>query len=225
MQQRITQEEPFSSTFLHLEKSRGLAIASLVIGVISCVTLGFGGLGSLTGLTLGIVALYKIRKHPDRYDGGSLAVAGIVTSVLSIIITVAVVSVWLVGAVRRYSAEVVRRNEIAAAHRLYTIGQMQSACLVTQQRFLTLEELRSGGMIDHEAEADGYRYVVRIEGDSFEAHAMPETYGSTGRYSFYVRGDSENGESYVHGGDHRGGESNVADPIVGTRRYLQIIEN
>src|ERR1700752_1209431 len=43
---------------------QGFAITSLVIGCLNFVTMGFLGLGAITGLTFGIVALRKARKLP-----------------------------------------------------------------------------------------------------------------------------------------------------------------
>jgi uncharacterized membrane protein len=62
-------------------KTNGLAIASLVLGI-----LWLFWLGSLVGLVLGLVALKQIK---DRNQGGrGIAIAGVVLSVL-----------WLVGLV------------------------------------------------------------------------------------------------------------------------------
>jgi hypothetical protein len=64
-------------------QKKGLAIASLVLGVLSICT--FAGLvvGGLVGTILGIVALVKANSSPATHGGKGLAIAGIVTSVLS----------------------------------------------------------------------------------------------------------------------------------------------
>ena len=44
----------------------GLAIASLVLGVLGLPTLGLFGVGALTGIILGIIALVHANNRPDR---------------------------------------------------------------------------------------------------------------------------------------------------------------
>lgn len=58
-------------------KTSGLAITSLVLGVLGAVSCG---LTALVGLVLGIVALVKINKSQGRLSGGGLAIAGIAVS-------------------------------------------------------------------------------------------------------------------------------------------------
>ncbi len=55
----------------------GLAIASLILGLLGFVTVG---VASLPGLVLGVVALLKVRKVPARLTGSGLAIAGICVS-------------------------------------------------------------------------------------------------------------------------------------------------
>jgi type II secretory pathway pseudopilin PulG len=65
---------------------KGLAIASVVLGVLSLFT--FAGLliGGTVGLILGIVALVKANGSPATHGGKGLAIAGIVISVLSFLV-------------------------------------------------------------------------------------------------------------------------------------------
>jgi len=62
---------------------KGLAIASLVLGVLSICTFAGLGIGALVGTILGLVALVKANSSPATHGGKGLAIAGIVTSVLS----------------------------------------------------------------------------------------------------------------------------------------------
>ncbi len=64
-------------------KTSGLAITSLVLGVLGLVSCG---ITSLVGLVLGIVALVKINKSQGRLSGGGLAIAGIVVSGILLLI-------------------------------------------------------------------------------------------------------------------------------------------
>ena len=71
----------------------GLAIASLVLGVLGLPTLGLFGVGALTGIILGIIALVHANNRPTEYAGKGFAISGIVLSVLSIIIIPLVVGI------------------------------------------------------------------------------------------------------------------------------------
>ncbi|MBI5387208.1 MAG: DUF4190 domain-containing protein [Verrucomicrobia bacterium] len=67
-------------------KTSGLAITSLVMGVLGCL-----GITALAGLVLGIVALVKIKKSEGRLGGQGLAIAGICVSGLMLL----VIPLWL----------------------------------------------------------------------------------------------------------------------------------
>jgi type II secretory pathway pseudopilin PulG len=62
---------------------KGLAIASLIIGLLSLPTLAGLGIGALTGIVLGIVALMKASQSPAEYGGKGLAIGGIIASAVS----------------------------------------------------------------------------------------------------------------------------------------------
>ena len=64
-------------------KTSGLAIASLVLGIVGPCTVG---LGSIIGIILGIVGLVKIGKSAGAKGGRGLAIAGIAVSGLGILI-------------------------------------------------------------------------------------------------------------------------------------------
>ena len=61
------------------DKKVGLAVASLVLGIIGFV---FGG--GLLGLILGAVQLSKIRKQPNIYGGKGMAIAGLILGIISV---------------------------------------------------------------------------------------------------------------------------------------------
>ena len=69
------------------QKRKGLAIASLILGIISIPTLGLLVMGALTGIALGIVALNQIRKDPAHYGGKGMAIAGIVCGVIGCVLS------------------------------------------------------------------------------------------------------------------------------------------
>lgn len=77
-------------------KTSGLAITSLVLGVLGAVSCG---LTALVGLVLGIVALVKINKSQGRLSGSGLAIAGIAVS--GILLLVAITAAMLLPALAR----------------------------------------------------------------------------------------------------------------------------
>lgn len=68
-------------------KTSGMAITSLVLGILGLVTCGMTVLLSApVGLILGIVAMNKIGKSPGQLRGKGLALAGIITSSLTLLL-------------------------------------------------------------------------------------------------------------------------------------------
>lgn len=64
---------------------KGMAVTSLVIGLLSIPTFGLLLVGAIAGVTLGIVGLVNANKQPEVYGGRGAAIAGIVTSALSLV--------------------------------------------------------------------------------------------------------------------------------------------
>lgn len=60
-------------------KKKGLAIASLVLGIV-----GFFFGGGLLGLIFGAIQLSLIRKYPNEYGGKTMAFAGLVLGIISV---------------------------------------------------------------------------------------------------------------------------------------------
>ena len=75
-----------------------LAIASLVCGILSILTVCccYGLPFNILGLGLGIVALVQSNKpdSQEHQDGKSFAIAGIATSLISIVITVLFIAIY-----------------------------------------------------------------------------------------------------------------------------------
>jgi hypothetical protein len=67
-------------------RRQGLAVTSLVIGIISILTLGLLFVGPISGLILGIVALKKANRTPSQFGGTGLAIGGIVTNAVALVI-------------------------------------------------------------------------------------------------------------------------------------------
>ena len=64
-------------------KASGLAIASLVLGILGFFTFGLTG---IVGMILGIIALYQISKKPLEVGGQPMAIVGMVLSCISFVL-------------------------------------------------------------------------------------------------------------------------------------------
>jgi|SRR5947209_14887317 len=197
--------------YAQTSKNQGLATASLVVGIISCLTLGLGGLGTIAGIVLGVIALRKAKSQPDVYGGKGFAIAGIITSVISALLAFAIIFAATSTIPQMIASVRMNRDENMALVRLRSIARSEKTYrqYVSPGKYATLEELHSRGLIDHGATRDGYRYAVNLNGDSFEAIATPEEYGVTGRISFYVSADG-----VIHLADKKGTPATAADPTA-----------
>lgn len=71
--------------------SQGMAIGALVCGIV-----GFGcPLVGLVGLILGIVAVARVGRNPEQYGGKGLAIGGICTGALSLLLIPLMISIFL----------------------------------------------------------------------------------------------------------------------------------
>lgn len=81
-------------------QSQGLAIASMILGILSIVGLlcFVGALTAIPGLITGIMALNRISSDPQRYGGRGMAITGVTTSVIALIGTVIVILILIANA-------------------------------------------------------------------------------------------------------------------------------
>ncbi|HYP29365.1 MAG TPA: DUF4190 domain-containing protein [Blastocatellia bacterium] len=171
---------------------KGLALASLIIGIVSIFTCGLFAVGAIVGSVLGIIALNNAKANPTRYGGKGLAIAGIITSVFSLI-------PGLIAAIaipNLLTAQQAAR-ETAAIQEIKSIGTAQLTYSVTSGRgkFADLRTLGDRGLIDKSlasGEKGGYRFEVQAmyeagEPAMFDVTARPLQTGpfGTGNRSFY----------------------------------------
>jgi hypothetical protein len=77
---------------------QGLAVASLIFGLIS-ITFGWlcgGPIFALLAVVLGTVALTQIKRNPQQYTGKPVAVAGLITGGIALLINLAIMAFWIV---------------------------------------------------------------------------------------------------------------------------------
>lgn len=79
---------PYATNVPSRSLPKGLAVASLVLGILGILTAFFllGGLLGLVAVILGFVALGKIKK--GEADGKGLAIGGIVTGAVALLLTI-----------------------------------------------------------------------------------------------------------------------------------------
>jgi len=68
------------------QPNQGLALASMIIGLVGIVTGGcFGPIPGIAALVLGLMALSQIKKSPDKVTGKSMAVAGVILGAIEVV--------------------------------------------------------------------------------------------------------------------------------------------
>ncbi|HLG13015.1 MAG TPA: DUF4190 domain-containing protein [Blastocatellia bacterium] len=175
---------------------KGLAITSLVLGIISIPTAGLLCAGGIVGIILGVVALNKVKADPAQYAGRGLAIAGIITSSFSLLLAIpgVIAAVAIPNLIKSQQAA----REAAAMADVRTIGNAQLLYSIENGlgRFTDLRTLGAMGLIDARlasGEKGGYVFTsepVIAEGMSamFDVTARPVTVGKfgTGNRAFYM---------------------------------------
>jgi type IV pilus assembly protein PilA len=169
---------------------KGLAIASLVLGVLSLLTCSLFLIGGLAGIALGITALVKRSNRPDQYGGAGMALAGIVLNALSFCVSI-VAAIAIPNLLKSRQAA----NEAVAIIELRTIVAAEYTHFSMKNGYGSLEELASEGLVGRMVASgtnSGYQIRVRVKGNSFEATAIPQSAGTfgTGNRSFYTSSDA-----------------------------------
>lgn len=171
---------------------KGLAIASLILGIVGIPTFGVCFVGGITGIVLGIVALSKAGRNPVEYAGKGLAITGIILCSLSLLIGIPgfIAAIAIPNLLKARQAA----NEVAALTDVKTIGEAQRLYSLTKGRgkYTDLKTLGAEGLIDAalaSGEKGGYSFSSQpVEGSKpmFDTTAIPVKSGSfgTGNRSF-----------------------------------------
>ena len=156
------------------KQRKGFAIASLVLGIASIPTFGLLVVGAITGIILGAIALNKIKQNPQVYGGRNLAIAGIITSVVSLAL-IFVFGILAAIALPKFQDNLKRGRETAAINSLRRIHAGQAQYKAMNGKFGTLQELSQAGLIEADyangraisgyvyssSEADADKYCVQ----------------------------------------------------------------
>jgi type IV pilus assembly protein PilA len=214
--QKNNEPLPRDHYMVERDLKKGLAVFSLVLGIINLFTIGLLGVGAILGIILAVVAMNRAKRDPYVYGGKGLATAGLITSILSLVI---MVPIGIIAAIAIPNLLASRRaaNEGATISALRKIHSAQATYQATvgAGEFGTLEQLAAQNLIAPEVatgERYGYQFKVELTTDidnlaGFEATGVPLSYPNSGRRSFYL---SENG--VIRAADNQGGPATREDP-------------
>lgn len=153
---------------------RGLAIASLVLGLLSLPTLGLLCVGAMASVALGVAALVKARREPAEYGGSAMAVAGVLLSVASIVMMPFVAGIVAAIAIPLYARAQATANEAAAIADVRTF-------LAAEQAYRS----RNGGAFDT---PECLAAPAACLGDGADGLALlPPGFVATGTHKGYLR--------------------------------------
>jgi len=85
-------QPPVQPSYASSTPSSGLAVAALVCGILGlvfCLPVG------IAGLVMGIIALVRTNREPEKYGGKGMAIGGIVTGAISPITFITVISLFI----------------------------------------------------------------------------------------------------------------------------------
>lgn len=177
-----------------------MAVASLVLGVLSLPTFGCLFVGAAAGVVLGIVALTRASREPAVYGGKGMAIAGIATSALSLLVAIplAILAAIAIPSLLRARANA---NEAAAlrdvkafavAEGIYrgTSGGTYGPPECLADPAVCLPEHEGPGLIDAElasrSVASGYRRTFHPGPPASAADSAPGSPFATGRLSGFA---------------------------------------
>ncbi|HKV39094.1 MAG TPA: DUF4190 domain-containing protein [Blastocatellia bacterium] len=161
---------------------KGLAIASLVMGIVNILTLSLGLVGALAGIVIGSVALRRANRQPLEFSGRKMAIVGVWLSAVSPVIGL-LVAIFLPSMITAHLAV----NEVAAITELRDITVSEATFKRLNGRYGSIEDLRGAGLTADRVRS-GYQFNVRLTGNDFEVTAVPTKYGKigTGITSYYT---------------------------------------
>lgn len=119
-------------------RRRGLAVASLVIGIISLPTLGLVGIGAVVSIVLGVIALVKASRAPAEYGGKGFAIGGIVCGALSILL-IPLMGIIAAIAIPSLLRARISANEVASIGDARTVISAETAYQATYGSYDTLQ--------------------------------------------------------------------------------------
>ena len=96
------QQQPFGSPMrVGAQQNQTLAIISLVLGILGVVTICcYGGLPLGTAAVItGYIAMNQEKNDPLNYGGRGMALGGIITGAISLVIGIGFILLWIIGSI------------------------------------------------------------------------------------------------------------------------------
>jgi hypothetical protein len=199
------------------ELKQGLAITALVIGILNFLFLGIFVVTIIAGIVISVVALRKIKRYPLVYGGQGLAVAGLITNIVSVVVLIPILLIASIALPNLLAARMAA-NEGSAMYSLRQILAAEAAYQNRNGKFGTLAELERENLIASDLASGmchGYKFKVDAiidRGDGwpgFAAVGVPVYYRSSGRRSFFI---DETG--VIRSADSQGMDATKYDPPV-----------
>jgi type II secretory pathway pseudopilin PulG len=187
---------------------KGLAITSLVVGILSFLTLGLFGLGAVLGIILGVVALMKTNRNPSQYGGKGMAIAGVILSAISLVV---VIPFAIIAAIAIPNLLAARRaaNEGSTISALRRISSAEATYQSVHETYGTLDQLAKEQLIPANLASGAWNgYVIKVSVvtreypyPGFEAVGVPAEYPHSGRRSFFIDETGVIRVADAHGGE------------------------
>ena len=204
---------------------KGLAIFSLVLGVMNLFGFGVLVVFAVLGTVLALVARNRATRDPYVYGGKELATAGLITNVISLVL---IVPIGIIAAIAIPNLLAARRaaNEGATISALRSIHAAEATYQATvgAGNFGTLEQLAAHDLLSPQIASgvkNGYRFRIEVttgldNEPGFAVVSVPLSYPNTGRRSFFL---DESG--VIRAADNKGNEATKEDRALANAGELE----
>lgn len=204
----------YQASFQPTNLKSGLAVASMVLGILSMVLMIVlvGYLLAPIGLILGIFALVKAGKKPNQYGGKGFAIAGIATSSIIILFLpiVMVIAIPNLMASRRAANEGSAISTVRSISKSVGGGKIEGSFQTACWKLDTLVGNKSVNEGLADGEHNGYRFVITdLPSGGCEINATPISTSHETR-SFYYSTQ----EGKIHGANKNGATADKNDRTI-----------
>jgi type IV pilus assembly protein PilA len=236
--QRFNQQQNFYTQPQKHQQKQGLAIASMVLGIVGFVGSCVGGfILAPFGLILGIVSLIKANKYPQTHGGKGFAISGVVLSgfmmvIFPIIAAIAIPNLLAARKSANEAAAISTLRKIANAQVTYTANVGAGECG-------DLTELDQNQLIDPvvaKGQKSGYRFQIDkipsttvLGAINCEVTAIPLDEGkkgssisATGTRSFF---ESNEDGWQIHYSKTSGVIAKISDPSIDNNSFIPTPQN